>query len=88
MRELFETGRIIDLALALIAAEAGLLGAYHHHSGRGISAATFAANLVAGGCLLLALRAALTNAGWEPVATWLFGALLAHVADLRSRWKP
>jgi hypothetical protein len=87
MRELFETGSIIDMVLALMAVEAGILGAYHHRSGLGVSSTELAANLLAGGCLLLALRAALMDAGWKAVAIWLAAALLAHVADLRTRWK-
>jgi hypothetical protein len=45
------------------------------------------ANLAAGASLLMALRAALTNAGWEMTILWLLMALVAHVADLASRWR-
>jgi hypothetical protein len=45
------------------------------------------ANLAAGAGLLMALRAALTHAGWEMTILWLLVALAAHVADLASRWR-
>jgi hypothetical protein len=46
------------------------------------------ANLAAGACLLLALRAALTGASWPPVAAWLLAALLANLVDLAERLRP
>jgi hypothetical protein len=84
--ELFETGRIIDLLLVFLIMEAAFLGAYRRISGRGVPTRALAANLVAGGCLLLAVRAALTGAGWEWVGAWLAASLIAHVNDLRRRW--
>jgi RsiW-degrading membrane proteinase PrsW (M82 family) len=87
MGELFQTGRIVDLVLALMVVEGVLLAIYHRRRGRGIPAAGLVANLLAGGCLLLAVRAALTHAGWPVVSLWLAAALLAHLADLRSRWR-
>jgi hypothetical protein len=42
-------------------------------------------NLAAGACLLLALRAALTQAGWPWVALFLTAALVAHIGDFRRR---
>jgi O-antigen/teichoic acid export membrane protein len=44
------------------------------------------ANAAAGACLLLALRAALTGAGWAWVAAALCAALIAHLFDLVRRW--
>jgi len=44
-------------------------------------------NLLAGGCLLLALRFALIAAAWWMVAACLAGSLVAHVLDLRQRWR-
>ncbi len=46
-----------------------------------------AGNLLAGGCLLLALRFALTGAAWWIVAACLAGSLLAHLLDLKQRWR-
>jgi len=46
-----------------------------------------AGNLLAGGCLLLALRFALVGGAWWLVAACLAGSLLAHLLDLRQRWR-
>ena len=43
--------------------------------------------LLAGACLLLALRAALVGASWPWVAAPLAGAFAAHLADLGLRWR-
>ena len=86
MDEFFSSGRIADLLLGLMALEAALLGVYRHLAGRGPSLAGLLANLGAGACLLLALRALLTGAGWHMAALWLSGALILHLVDLATRW--
>jgi hypothetical protein len=43
--------------------------------------------LLAGACLMLALRAALVGASWEWVAAPMAGAGVAHLLDLRLRWR-
>jgi hypothetical protein len=43
-------------------------------------------NAGAGGSLALALRAALTDSGWQWVTVWLLCALFFHTADLLRRW--
>src|SRR6476619_3759940 len=85
MATLFSSGRVIDLVIALVVLEALTLCAYHLATGRGLAPAQFAANLAAGLCLLLAVRAALTSAGWVWVALSLALSRLAHLADLGSR---
>lgn len=86
MAELFESGRVVDLILALTALEAGALLALRHFTGRGLESASLVATLLAGCFLLLALRSAFENSGWIFTALFLFAALLAHVADLSLRW--
>jgi len=44
-------------------------------------------NLAAGGCLLLAMRLALSGAWWGWVSVSLLGGLAGHLADLRARWR-
>ncbi len=87
MAGLFASGRIIDLILALTAVEAVALIAWHRRSGRGIAAADLLPNLAAGACLLLAVRVALAGAGWMWAALCLAGSLVAHLSDLRRRWR-
>ena len=82
MESLFASGRIIDLVLLGVVAEAVLLLVLC----RGLSRfAPFAATLAAGAALMLALRAALTGAPWAVVAGWMLAGLGAHVADLALR---
>jgi uncharacterized membrane protein YGL010W len=85
--ELFASGRIIDLILALVAVEAVVLLAYAYRTGRGISPAGLLSNLAAGLFLLLALRTTLLNQSWILVASLLTAALFAHVIDLSHRWR-
>ena len=87
MDEFFSSGQVADLLLALMALEAALLLVYRLLTGRGPPLAGLLANLGAGACLLLALRALLTGAGWQGAALWLMGALALHLADLVGRWR-
>lgn len=87
MGALFADGRIVDLVLGLTLLEAVALVAYHRRTGRGVAPADLAGNLLAGVCLLLALRGALAGAWWGWIALCLSGSLVAHLADLRRRWR-
>ena len=86
MSALFDSGRIIDLILALVALETLLLLGIHIRRGGGIAPRALLANLLAGACLLLALRGALTGADWIWPALFLLLALPAHLIDLYGRW--
>jgi uncharacterized protein involved in response to NO len=86
MSQLFATGGIVDLILGLVAAEALLLAALRRWTGRGPALGALLGNLLAGACLLLALRAALTGTPWQWTAAWLAAALAAHLWDLGQRW--
>lgn len=87
MRELFASGRIVELIIGLMLMEALLLGVYHRRSGRGIRPLDLALNLAAGALLLLALRAALVDPDPLAAAPYLAVALIAHLADLARRWQ-
>ncbi len=82
---LFSDSVIVDLILGLVAIEALVLAAYLRITRRGPSFSSLAANLLAGVFLLLALRAALTNAGGAWIGICLTGALVAHIVDLALR---
>ena len=87
MTELYATGRIVDLILALVAVELVLLAAIHRRTGRGVAPGALLPTLLSGALLLLALRCALAGAEWPWIGACLLGALLAHGADLRQRWR-
>lgn len=79
---LIVSGRIVDLILGLLAAEAALVALAGDRFG---PRAPLLAGLAAGAGLLLALRASLSGAPWP----WIAGALAlaggAHLAELALR---
>lgn len=77
MSDFFASGRAIDVVLAVIAAEALFLIAKRR--------ADVLPALLPGVLILLAVRAALTGAGWQWIALWLTASLPAHLWDLRRR---
>jgi len=85
VEEFILSGRIADLALVVLAAEVLFVGVYMWRRGAGLALLSFAASGLAGGSLVLALRAALRDSGWLFVALYLAAALLAHLADLALR---
>jgi hypothetical protein len=87
MAGLFVSGRIVDLILIFTVIEVVLLGVYRRRTGRGVGFHDLVANLSSGVCLLLALRCAIADAWWGWIGLCLFASLIAHVLDLRRRWK-
>jgi hypothetical protein len=87
MAEFLQDGRAIDWILALVALEAAALLARRALRARGPKPLSFIGTLLSGAFLLLALRNAL--AGGSPLVIWLCltAGLVAHVADLVSRWE-
>jgi len=87
MAELFATGRVVDLILALMVLEALVLVVLWARTARGVPPLSLIVNLAAGACLLLALRAALTDSGAVVTGGLLALALVVHLADLALRWQ-
>ncbi len=79
LQSFFASGRAVDLVLAVIALEFGVLLWRRRRPG------AVALALGPGVCLLLALRCALTGAGWAWVAFWLAASFPIHLADLARR---
>ena len=86
MQDLLASGRLIDLILVGVAFEAAALYLLHRWWGLGPGLGRLLANLLAGACLMLAVRLALVDAEWTLIAAALLGALVAHVADLTAQW--
>ena len=84
---LFANGRIIDLILLLVLAEAALLAWISRHADRNGLFAKIAPTLISGGLLLFTVRAALVGMWWGWIATYLTLALLSHIVDLALRWR-
>lgn len=87
MAELIVSGRVVDLILALMVLEALVLAIFWARTMRGVHPLSLAVNLAAGACLLMALRAALTDAQSATVGVFLSLALVAHLVDLALRWQ-
>jgi len=87
MQEMFDSGLVADLILAVLLIEGVALALYHRITGRGLALRAVLPFLLAGAAFALSLRAALTGVGWHLVAAPLVGALVAHLWDLALRWR-
>jgi multisubunit Na+/H+ antiporter MnhB subunit len=87
IEHLIASGRIVDLIVLLMAAEIVLLLAYRWRTSQGPAPLDLLSVMLAGLFLLLALRAALTGAGWTWIAGFLLAGFLAHMIDLQRRWR-
>jgi hypothetical protein len=80
------SGRIVDVALAVLVIEVLWLSWRYRQTGRGLPPGLLITNAGAGGSLMLALKAALSGAAWPWIVAALLASLAFHVADLRHRW--
>jgi hypothetical protein len=87
MADLFASGRLVDLILVVVVLEASALLLYWAWARRGIAPLDLLPNLFAGAFLLLALRATLVGSGWMIASLWLSAAGLAHLTDVKRRWR-
>ena len=87
MQALFDSGLAADLVLAALGIEAIGLWALARFAGKGPGLLPLLPFLLAGAAFALALRAALTGAGWALVALPLLAAFAAHVWDIARRWR-
>lgn len=87
MSALFASGRIVDLILGITVLEALVLLALYRRNGSGIAPVDLLGNLASGICLMLALRGALVGAWWGWIGLCLAASLVAHLSDLRRRWR-
>lgn len=80
MSALFASGHAVDIVVAVMAIEAIFLIGRRRADG-----ATIMLAFLPGLLILLAVRAALTGAGWPWVALALAASFPAHLADVRRR---
>jgi hypothetical protein len=85
MTALFASGHIADVILGILVLEALAFAAYRRITGRGFRLFELLPNMLAGGCLVLALRTALVMADWTWTALALAAAFVAHIWDVVSR---
>ncbi len=77
----------LGIILVVVPLQGAVLAWHWRRAGRGIPPAALAATLAAGWFLILALRLSLERAweGW--IALSLLAALVAHLIDIRLRWR-
>lgn len=80
-------GQWVDLIVALTVLEGLGLALYHRWTGRGLAPHSYALNLLAGLCLMMALRGSVHQSGWLQINLFLIAAGLAHGLDLWRRWR-
>lgn len=80
MEAFFTSGRAVDLVLGFMVLEAIFLIAMKRRA-----PIMVLLTILPGAAMMLALRAALMEAGWQWVAIWLTVSLPLHLADLRHR---
>jgi hypothetical protein len=85
MEEFVQSGRLTDVILTVMAVEVLVVGYFLWRRNQGIGVVSFVASLLSGASLVLALRAALTDAGWQYVALYVIASLLAHLAEIAIR---
>ncbi len=85
MEALFNNGDIVLIILFLVAIEAAALIVFHRKTRRGIPYTPLIANLIAGGCLMLAIRSALLDQSWPWIGCFMALALVAHLIDFGTR---
>ncbi len=83
MSQLFSSGRAIDVVLLFMAVEFVVL--YRRRRNPSRLPIDLALALAPGAFLLLAVRAALTSAGWIWIAAFIAASLPAHLADVSRR---
>ncbi len=86
VQSLIQTGRVADLVIVVLLAEAAVFIGFRVATGRGFAVSSVVSNMLAGLFLVLALRSALTDASWMWTALSLAAAGVAHAVDLAVRW--
>jgi hypothetical protein len=85
MEDFVQSGRLTDVILVVMAVEVAVFGFFLWRRNQGLGLLAFVASILSGGSLVLALRAALTDAGWQYVALYITASLLAHLAEIAIR---
>ena len=76
----------VELIIVLTLLEGFAIALHHKLTGRGLAPRSYALNLVAGLCLMMALRASVQDSGWLQINLFLVLAGIAHGLDLWRRW--
>lgn len=85
MRDLFASGRAVDIVLVVMLVEFAVLVVRRAPDQRTATAIDLGFALAPGACILLGLRAALVGASWPWIALWLLASFPLHISDLLRR---
>lgn len=83
----FETGRFVYPVLMVIGLEIGVLIVWHARTRRGLAPVDIVGNLASGALIFVALERAASRAHWGWIAGFSFASFVAHLFDLRRRWR-
>jgi hypothetical protein len=87
MSDLFASGAFVDAVLIFLVLEAFAIIGYWLWRKRGVAPADFLPGMVSGALMLLALRAVLAGSSAVVPMLCLMAAGLAHLIDVRRRWR-
>ena len=85
MEDFVQSGRLTNVILVIMAVELAVFSFFLWRRNQGLGLLSFVASMLSGASLVLALRAALTDAGWFYVALYISASLLAHLAEIAIR---
>ncbi|QHE78427.1 hypothetical protein F9Z44_13320 [Hydrogenophaga sp. PBL-H3] len=78
---------LLDAVIVFTVLEGLGLWLFHRLTGQGLAPGDYALNMLSGLCLMLAVRAAVSDAPWPWIAVCLSASGLAHGWDMRRRWQ-
>ena len=87
MTDFWQIRWLLDAVIVFTVLEGLGLWLYHRLTGEGLDLSEYALNMVSGLCLMLAVRAAVSDAPWPWVTVCLSASGLAHGLDITRRWR-
>ncbi len=88
MEALLSGTGLIDIVIIATLIEWAVLTVLWKQRGRGVPPGVLSWMMLPGLCLMLAMRSVVLGAPWYWLALLLMLAGLAHLVDLRGRWRP
>ncbi|WP_236574125.1 hypothetical protein [Hydrogenophaga sp. PBL-H3] len=87
MTDIWPIRWLLDAVIVFTVLEGLGLWLFHRLTGQGLAPGDYALNMLSGLCLMLAVRAAVSDAPWPWIAVCLSASGLAHGWDMRRRWQ-
>lgn len=87
MTDLWQIRWLLDAVIVFTVLEGMGLWLYHRITGQGLAPVEYALNMLSGLCLMVAVRAAVSDMPWPWIAVCLSASGLAHGWDMVRRWR-